>query len=123
MALVELQAKYRDQNFLIVNKALFLFINLKLLKAGTYIYIPGTSLVKIIFKSYVSVLSYFLKTTKLVCLSRVIFCKEVIYFIICEQNMTIFLHNKAFYSRLFLNFFFLNVGQTLQILKLTFKTL
>lgn len=88
-----------------------------------HIYIPGTSLVKIIFKSYVSVLSYFLKTTKLVCLSRVIFCKEVIYFIICEQNMTIFLHNKAFYSRLFLNFFFLNVGQTLQILKLTFKTL
>lgn len=97
MALVELQAKYRDQNFLIVNKALFLFINLKLVKAGTYIYIPGTSLVKIISKSYVSVLSYFLKTTKLVCLSRVIFCKEVIYFIICEQNMTIFLHNKAFY--------------------------
>lgn len=71
MALVELQAKYRDQNFWIVNKArgLFLFINLKLVKAGTYIYIPGTctSLVKIISKSYVSVLSYFLKTIKLVC--------------------------------------------------------
>lgn len=67
MALVELQAKYRDQNFLIVNKALFLFINLKLVKAGTYIYIPSTSLVKIISKSYVSVLSYFLKTIKLVC--------------------------------------------------------
>lgn len=69
MALVELQAKYRDQKFWIVNKAraLFLFINLKLVKAGTYIYIPGTSLVKIISKSYVSVLRYFLKTIKLVC--------------------------------------------------------
>lgn len=67
MALVELQAKYSNQNFWIVNKAraLFLLINLKLVKAGTYIYIPGTS--KIISKSYVSVLSYFLKTIKLVC--------------------------------------------------------